>query len=152
MAAAYETEPNERLDLMQEIAFALWRALPGFRGDCSEKTFIYRIAQNRGLTHRWRRRARETRTVDLDDVQDQLADPASETEVPAALSNITREELLTAVHRLPGLQRDVLVLSLEGLTHGEIADVLGINPGNVAVRLTRARAALRGTLTRENKP
>jgi RNA polymerase sigma-70 factor (ECF subfamily) len=151
MAAAYETEPNERLDLMQEIAFALWRALPGFRDDCSEKTFIYRIAQNRGLTHRWRRRARETRTVDLDDVQEQLADPASETELPTALSNITREELLVAVQRLPGLQRDVLVLSLEGLTNGEIADVLGISPGNVAVRLTRARGALRNTLTRETK-
>jgi RNA polymerase sigma-70 factor (ECF subfamily) len=89
--------------------------------------------------------------VDLDDVQDQLADPASETELPAALSKVTRDELLAAVQQLPGLQRDVLVLSLEGLTNGEIAEILGINAGNVAVRLSRARAALRRTLTRKGK-
>jgi RNA polymerase sigma-70 factor (ECF subfamily) len=151
LAAAYEPEPNERQDLMQDIVFALWRAIPAFRGECSEKTFVYRIAQNRGLTHRWRHRTRQGRTVDLSDMQDTLADPASVGDSPVALRNIGREELLEAVQRLPGLHRDVIVLSLEGLSNGEIADVLGVSDGNVAVRLTRARAALRETLTREGR-
>ena len=72
--------------------------------------------------------------------------------MPAALRRISREELLAVVQRLPGLHRDVVVLSLEGLSNGEIGQVLGISEGNVAVRLTRARAALRSTLTREAKP
>jgi RNA polymerase sigma-70 factor (ECF subfamily) len=136
---------------MQEIAFALWRALPGFRAECSEKTFVYRIAQNRGLTHRWRRRARQARTVELSEMEDELPDPASQADLPDALSRIGREELLAAVQRLSGLHRDVLVLSLEGLSNTEIAEVLGISDGNVAVRLTRARAALRKTLTRDSE-
>ena len=148
MASAYEAEPNERQDLMQEIVFALWRALPAFRGECSEKTFVYRIAQNRGLTHRWRR-ARDARHVELTDVPD-VADPATESDI-AGLQSLRREELLAAVQLLPGLQRDVIVLSLEGLSHGEIAEVLGISEGNVAVRLTRGRAALREHLTKERK-
>lgn len=152
LASAYEAEPNEREDLVQEIAFALWRALPAFRGECSEKTFVYRIAQNRGLTHRWRRRAHIARTVDLSEMEDALPDPSSQVDMPAALRRIGREELLGAVQQLPGLQRDVIVLSLEGLLNGEIAEVLGVSDNNVAVRLTRARAALRRILTRENEP
>jgi RNA polymerase sigma-70 factor (ECF subfamily) len=48
--------------------------------------------------------------------------------------------------------RQVVVLSLEGLTHAEIADIVGITENNVAVRLTRARAALSRLLgTREDR-
>ena len=42
--------------------------------------------------------------------------------------------------------RQVLVLSLEGLSHREIADVVGITENNVAVRLNRARTAVRERL------
>lgn len=148
LASAHEPDPNERQDLMQDIVFALWRALPAFRGDCSEKTFVYRIAQNRGVTHRWRRSAHAARLVELNDVPEP-ADPASEAESPGAvLQALRREELLTAVQRLPGLLRDVIVLSLEGLSNAEIGEVLGISDGNVAVRLTRARGELRAAVRR----
>ena len=149
LAAAYETDPNERQDLVQDIVFALWRALPAFRGDCSEKTFVYRIAQNRGLTHRWRSRTRNARLVQLDDDLTELPDPASERHTAELTRPVSQQELLRAVQQLPDLQRDVVVLSLEDLSNSEIAEVLGISSGNVGVRLTRARAALRKILTRE---
>jgi len=148
LASAHEPDPSERQDLMQDIVFALWRALPAFRGACSEKTFVYRIAQNRGLTHRWRRRAHAAGVVELRDLPD-VPDPASEVETAGALiQSLRRDELLTAVQRLPGVLRDVIVLSLEGLSNGEIAEVLGISDGNVAVRLTRARDELRAAVRR----
>lgn len=56
LCAAYERDPAERDDLWQDIAFSLWKALETFRGECSEKTFVYRVARNRALTHRFRRR------------------------------------------------------------------------------------------------
>lgn len=149
LAAAYEADPNEREDLLQEIVFALWRALPAFRGDCSEKTFVYRIAQNRGITHRLRRHARDRRLVELNEVSD-IADPSTEEE--DGIDVLGRDALLAAVQQLPASHRDVIVLSLEGLSNAEIAEVLGISAGNVAVRLFRARACLRAasrTLTRE---
>ena len=52
LAAGYEWDPVERQDLLQDIALAIWRALPAFRGESSERTFVFRIAHNRGLTHR----------------------------------------------------------------------------------------------------
>ena len=144
LASAYEPDPNEREDLMQEIVFALWNALPSFRGECSERTFAFRIAQNRGLTHRWRRRRRDAQLVDLS-VVSEIADPHTLDDAPPR--DIGRQELVAAVQRLQGLQRDVIALSLEGLTNGEIADVIGISEGNVGVRLSRGRAALRAILT-----
>lgn len=53
-----------------------------------------------------------------------------------------RERLQAAVQSLPMGLRQVVVLTLEGLSHAEVADVVGITENNVAVRLTRARAAL----------
>ena len=37
-------------DLFQEIALAIWTALPRFRGECSDRTWLYRIAHNVALT------------------------------------------------------------------------------------------------------
>ena len=49
LAASYEARPALREELLQDIAFALWRALPSFRHEASEKTFVMRIATNRCL-------------------------------------------------------------------------------------------------------
>ena len=46
------------------------------------------------------------------------------------------------MQELPLGLRQVVVLTLEGLSHAEVADIVGITENNVAVRLTRARAAL----------
>lgn len=142
LAAAYEADPADRDDLLQDISFALWRALPSFRGECSERTFIYRIAHNRGLTHRARRRIRATEPLDSADV---VPDPGADPE-QALLSNLSRDRLLTAVRRLSEGARQVVVLSLSGLSASEIGDVLGISENNAAVRLSRARRALREIL------
>lgn len=55
IAASY-ARPADQADLGQEISLAIWNALDGFRGDCSERTFIFRIAHNRALSHLARRR------------------------------------------------------------------------------------------------
>src|SRR5260370_36043942 len=58
LAASYTNTPSDRDDLLQEIAMALWQALPGFRGECSERTFLFRIAHNRAIAHLARSRSR----------------------------------------------------------------------------------------------
>jgi RNA polymerase sigma-70 factor (ECF subfamily) len=57
-----------------------------------------------------------------------------------------RLALFDAIAALPVAHRAVLTLALEGLAHDEIAEVLGTTANNVAVRLSRARAELRGKL------
>jgi RNA polymerase sigma-70 factor (ECF subfamily) len=137
MAASYANS-GEREDLLQEIAVAVWRALPSFRGECSERTFLFRIAHNRCITHISRRRP----TVSLDEMQIEPADPSLGTE--ARLSQAQeRERLLRAIRRLPMIYREVTVLVLEGLDYGAIAEIVGISESNVGVRLNRARQQLK---------
>lgn len=149
LAASYERDPSRQQDLLQEIWLAVWQALPRFRGDCSERTFVFRIAHNRAVSHvdHWQRR----RTDSLDEASPLMT---SQPDPEHALSTEQRRERLqAAVQSLPMGLRQVVVLTLEGLSHAEVADVAGITENNVAVRLTRARAALSRLLgAREDRP
>lgn len=134
LAAAYERDPDLQQDLFQDISLSIWKALPSFRNQCSEKTFLYRIAHNRAITHIVRSRfPRE----DLD-VASSMPDPSPSPE--AHMSRATEKLVLRQrIARLPLNLRQVIVLALEGLDNDEISDVLGISVGNVAVRLHRAK-------------
>ena len=143
LASSWERDAAAREDLLQEILFALWRALPNFRGQSSEKTFVFRVAHNRALTHRFRPRAE---TDPLDEAT-HVADPRPSPEA-AAGSAQKLEQLLRALQQLPVPLRQVLTLSLEGLSRPELADVLGITENNAAVRLSRARKALQEEMNR----
>jgi RNA polymerase sigma-70 factor (ECF subfamily) len=138
LAASYERDPSRQQDLVQEIWLAVWQALPRFRNDCSERTFVFRIAHNRAVSHidHWQRRRADTLDADAP-----LPSPNPDPE--HSLSQQQRHERLrAAVQALPIGLRQVVVLTLEGLSNAEVADVVGITENNVAVRLTRARAAL----------
>ena len=49
LAAGYVDQSADREDLFQEIAVALWQALPRYRGGASPRTFVYRIAHNTAI-------------------------------------------------------------------------------------------------------
>jgi len=144
LAYSYEAVAGIREELVQEIALAIWQALPHFRGECSERTFIFRIAHNRGLTHVRRRRAPQQSLDELEEA-DEPVDTRPHLDEQLAKTN-QRERLVSAVQSLPIAQKQMIVLMLEGLSHAEIGEVLGITENNVAVRLTRARKALRETM------
>jgi RNA polymerase sigma-70 factor (ECF subfamily) len=141
LAASYTRSTGDRDDLLQEIGIALWRALPSFRGDCSERTFLFRIAHNRCITHLSKRRV----SVSLDEAEIDVEDPSANAEAALAEEQ-ERQRLLTAIRDLPTIHREVLVLALEGMGYREIADVVGISESNVGVRLNRARDRLKELL------
>jgi RNA polymerase sigma-70 factor (ECF subfamily) len=130
LCAAQRRDPQDRQDLFQEIAVALWNAIPQFRGDASERTWLYRIAHNVAITDDSRRQSKRRREVQIGE------QPATVPESPR------RAELLDAVQRLEPIERQLALLYLEGLNTREIGDVLGITEGNTAVRLTRMRQRL----------
>ena len=137
VVASY-ARPADQDDLAQEVALAIWNALPSFRGECSTRTFAYRIAHNRALTYLARRRVQGE---ELPEVVDRGPSPKTR-----AAGRQDVERLFAAIRALSVPQRQVLTLALEDLTHAEIAACLDISLSNVAVRLNRARAALRQLL------
>lgn len=147
LAAGYERAPGRREDLVQEIALALWQALPRFRGECSERTFVFRIAHNRCLTHAMRRKPAAAALEEAAEPADRLPGPERK-----AIAADLHERLLAAVRSLPLPYRQVITLLLEDLSHAEIAEVLGLTENNVAVRLNRARKALREAMAEKPPP
>jgi len=141
LAASYTNTSSDRDDLFQDIAIALWKALPKFRGECSERTFLFRVAHNRAIDY-LRRHREITASIDPDSP---LPDARPNPEAGLAQEQ-QGERLRQAIHRLPLPYRQVITLTLEEMSYSEIAAILGVTETNVGVRLNRARQLLRQLL------
>ena len=144
LAGAYTRTRSDRDDLFQEIVLAIWQALPSFRGESSERTFLFRIAHNRSIAYLANRRSPSTPPGEEEKVSDPRLDPEQE-----FFQEQERKNLLGAVRQLPVLYRQVITLALEGLSYAEMAEVLAVSESNVGARLSRARQMLRSFM--ENK-
>lgn len=123
-------------DAAQEVFLVVFRDLPRFRGESRLSTWIYRIA----VRVAFRVKAKHPRTVPLD------REPPVETPDPA-LQRERSGQVALALERLSADHRTVLALfSLDGLSHREIAETLGIPEGTVWSRLHLARKRLAAEL------
>lgn len=111
LAFSYEAVASVREELVQEIGLAIWQALAHFRGDCSERTFVYRIAHNRGLSHVWKRRPVHEPLEEIGE-SDQPVDPRPHPEEQASQTD-QRARLMSAIQSLPVTHRQMIVLMLE---------------------------------------
>lgn len=137
VVASY-ARPADQDDLAQEVSLGIWKALPAFRGDCSERTFVFRIAHNRGISYLARKRLRGE---ELPELVDGAPGPEAQAE-----RRQQSESLFRALRTLPVPFRQALTLALEGMSNAEVGACLGITAETAAVRLSRARAALRAQL------
>jgi RNA polymerase sigma-70 factor (ECF subfamily) len=143
VAATYASSRADRDDLSQEIAIALVQALPRYRGDSSLRTYVLRVAHNCGIRRIARRSAARRAGSALTESDHASTGPGPERET-AAREEV--EQLGAAVRELPLGLRQVLALTLEGLSQREIGEVLGLAENAVSARLHRARSALRARL------
>lgn len=126
-------------DLAQDYAQEAWiraiRALPMFRGESRFSTWLHRIAINSALQAL---RKAETRQKREGPAPDEI--PIAPTYKDALL----QKQLERALDCLPEGMRRVLILhDVEGYTHEEIGDVLGVTSGTSKSQLFKARAKMR---------
>lgn len=141
IAMSYEADPTLREDLTQQIFLAVWQSLPSYRADASLKTFIAKVAQNRSISFV----TRQVRQPPIAEIPEKLqADELNPEE--AAMRDNERKVLLEATRRLPLPQRQVIILVLEGFSYAEIGEMLDIAPNALALRLSRAKTALKSML------
>ncbi len=139
LARSYEADPETRRDLLQEIHFAAWRSFEGFAGECSLRTWVYRVAHNVAASHVLKdRRSRSRKFVSLDDVE--LAETRDTAEVVDRQK--TLERLYALIQQLNPLDREVILLYLEGMDGASIGEITGISPGNAATKIHRIKNIL----------
>lgn len=125
-------------DAVQEAFLHAHRALGRFMPEQSFGAWLYRIVSNAALDLVRRRKVRET-----DELSETVALPFRD---PGEAGEL-RARLARALRKLQPRQRAVIVMhDVEGFTHGEIGNALGIPEGTARSDLHHARATLRGLL------
>ena len=119
-------------ELVQEVFLALFQHLRQGKSRQNLRGWLFRVGHNLAL----RERRRITRRPHLN-LDDQQPCPEPGPELSAALSQRHRR-LLAIVRSLPPQDQQCLHLRAEGLRYREIAHVLGISLGSVAMILSRA--------------
>ena len=127
-------------ELTQEVFVRAWRKLSSFRGESAFSSWLYPLTVNVALSERRSRRRRDARIVATED-------PASLERAPRSPAPEAGFDLEKAMAALPPGARAVFVLhDVEGRTHEEIAELLGLAAGTSKAQLHRARRLLREAL------
>jgi RNA polymerase sigma-70 factor (ECF subfamily) len=98
LVRSYAREPAEQDDLLQEIALGLWTALPMFRGEARERTWLYRVAHNTAISYATSRKRRNRR--EQGGTIPDLPGPANGSE-STVIEDEQRARLWAAIQELP---------------------------------------------------
>ena len=144
---AFKLTGNKEManDVAQEAFIRAWKAIDKFRGDSTFGTWIYRITVNSAWT--LRKKAKKHNTLNIDDTYEPvIIDEKRDPELIAINSDLS-STLINALDKIPLDQRIIVELkNIEGRSHKEIADFLGISVTAAKVRLHRAHQRLRDIL------
>jgi len=146
-------DPEDAADVTQEVFLKVFRNICEFRGECSLKTWLYRITVHEASNRRrwfFRHRRRETSLDERQEgtpaVADVLADP-QEDQFEQVLRMERRKALEHALSQIQTSFRTAVVLrDIEGLSYEEVAEVLQVPVGTVKSRILRGREALKQKL------
>jgi RNA polymerase sigma-70 factor, ECF subfamily len=149
-------DPAVAEETAQDIFVALFRALPGFRGEAQLSTFVFRVAVNHNKNRRAYRRRRhegEHESLDAPGTDERPARQVA-ADQPEAADVVFRSQAERLVHAaldmLDEETRQILLLrDVEDLPYEEIAEILDLPRGTVKSRLHRARAQLAVVLGRQ---
>ena len=137
LARAYESDPDQRRDLLQDIHFAVWQSFASFAGQCSLRTWVYRVSHNTAISTRLRRR--KMHLVSLEDLAEAPAPDDPENAAGNARA-LARLEIL--IRRLAPPDDQVMLLYLEDIDAASIGDITGLSARAVATRIHRIKTLL----------
>ena len=139
VAAAYESDPDKRRDLSQDIHFQLWRSFQGYDSRCSLRTWVYRVAHHVAASHVLRERRNLSSLMTLEELE---ALPARIDEQSAIDERIALHRLSVLIQQLKPLDRQVIVCYLEDMDAVSIAEMTGLSATGVAMRVHRIKNLL----------
>lgn len=130
----FSNDTDEVNDLYQEILINLWRGFEAFRGESSLKNWIWRVSLNT-CNNRERKKKRSVQTVPLSVDIDLYNDADTDSKQIRMLYD--------RIACLDLFDRALILLWLENMSYEEIANVAGITPANVTIRLFRIKERLK---------
>lgn len=135
VAKMYMDDVEDQHDLMQEITLQLWKSYGRFEGNAQFSTWMYRVSLNTALTYFKQEKKKTEKYTFLENIDRVEEQDSGEKETQLEL-------FYRAVHELNKVEKALIFLFLEGQSHKEIGENLGITEGNARVKLNRTKDKL----------
>ncbi len=132
----YMDTHDDQQDLFQEIICQLWKSYDSFRNESQFSTWMYRVAVNTAIVFL----KKEKRKVDKYEI---ASENVKEEEGDSQIKENQIEHFYKAVQKLEKIDKAIIFYQLEGFSHKEIGENLGISEGNARVKLNRAKEKLK---------
>ncbi|WP_208326848.1 RNA polymerase sigma factor [Flavobacterium sp. 270] len=132
----YMDNYDDQQDLFQEIVCQLWKSYDSFRNESQFSTWMYRVAVNTAIIFL----RKEKRKVDKYEI---ASENIKEDEGDSHIKESQIDHFYKAVQKLEKIDKAIIFYQLEGFSHKEIGDNLGISEGNARVKLNRAKEKLK---------
>jgi len=132
----YMDNHDDQQDLFQEIVCQLWKSYDTFRNESQFSTWMYRVAVNTAIVFL----KKEKRKVDKYEI---ASENIKDDEGDSDIKESQLDHFYKAVQKLEKIDKAIIFYQLEGFSHKEIGDNLGISEGNARVKLNRAKEKLK---------
>ena len=136
ISKAYTNTVHDREDLINDIAYEMWKSFPNFKGKSKVSTWIYRVALNTAMNYR--KNTRRKRDFLRDSIDFYPDVPSNDSD-----SNPQIEMLYDCIAELDEFSKAIILLYLDGLKHDEISEITGISRTNVGTRISRIKEQLK---------
>ncbi|AYD49231.1 sigma-70 family RNA polymerase sigma factor [Arachidicoccus soli] len=133
----YTQALQDRQDLFQEIVIQLWKSYPNFKGDAKISTWMYKVAIYTSITGLRKKKnfIHSTEPENLPQVGSELQyDNTKDKQL---------ENLYTAIAQLNEIEKAIIMLYLENKNYAEMEEIMGINQGNLRVKMNRIKDKLK---------
>jgi RNA polymerase sigma-70 factor (ECF subfamily) len=141
IARAYSKTLHDKEDLINDITLELWKSFGRFKGDSKISTWIYRIALNTSMNYK--RKREKDRLFFLDD----LKQIDNKSWLIEQLDSSHSEILYQCIDELNQLNKAIILLYLDGNSHDEISEIIGISKTNVGTRISRIKEQIKDLAT-----
>ncbi|MCH7415258.1 sigma-70 family RNA polymerase sigma factor [Belliella sp. R4-6] len=142
VAILYTNSLHDREDLYQEIVFQLWKSFDSFGEKSKLSTWMYRVAMNTAI-YNLKSSKRQVNTIPIDMETDLFAEEVDKSEEARI------KQLYDNIQTLNLLERGIILLYLEGKSHQEIAEIIGITSSNVGTKVLRIKEKLKSRIIKK---
>ena len=138
----YMDNYDDQQDLFQEIICQLWKSYDSFRNESQFSTWMYRVAVNTAIVFL----KKEKRKVDKYEI---ASENIKDDEGDSHIKESQLDHFYIEVQKLEKIDKAIIFYQLEGFSHKEIGDNLGISEGNARVKLNRAKDKLKEIIKKQ---
>ena len=140
ISRAYTNTSHDREDLINDIALELWKSFEKFKGDSKVSTWIYRVALNTSMNYK-RKKKKDSLFYATNDFQKDEIIPWLVEQEQESSSEL--ELLYNCIDELTEINKAIILLYLDGNSHDEISEIMGISKTNVGTRISRIKEQIK---------